>query len=142
MQGQATAGDKGQQWIAQLFKAIDGFEEAPTTFDADAFIELYGKVERAIELSGESEAQAYQLDQALFNAVSLADVDQSPLRMVVSHGLTIHHRYHADYGRGFEQAYKWCEQSREQAMPDLRYVHTYLLPPLVKNQGLGGNLDL
>ncbi len=133
---------KGQEWVAQLFQLVERHENAPEALDVDRFIELYGKVERAIELSGETEAQAFQTDQALFNAVSLHEVDQSPLRMIVSHALTIHHRYHADYGRGFEQAYQWCAQSRPQAMPDLRFLHTYVLPALTATGAVGGQLDV
>lgn len=137
-----SAAGKGQEWTARLFKLIDTYEQNPTEFDAEAFKELYAKVERAIELSGESESQAYGLDQALFNAVSITDVDASDLRLVASHALTIHHRYHADYGRGFEQAYRWCERSRGKQLPDLRYVHTYLLPVLMKKGALGNRLDV
>ncbi len=137
-----TVAGKGQEWTARLFQLIDGYEMNPETFDGEAFMDLYAKVERAIELSGESESQAYGLDQALFNAVSISDVDTSDLRMVVSHSLTTHHRYHADYGRGFEQAYRWCEKSRDQPLPDLRYLHTYILPALMKRGALGGNLDV
>jgi hypothetical protein len=137
-----SAAGKGQEWTARLFKMIDTYEETPTAFDGEGFMELYAKVERAIELSGESESQAFGLDQALFTAVSISDVDSSDLRLVVSHALTIHHRYHADYGRGFEQAYRWCERSRGKQMPDLRYVHTFLLPLLVKKGAMGGRLDV
>ena len=133
---------KGQQWVAQLFQLVEQHEKAPEGLDVDRFIELYGKVERAIELSGDSEAQAFQIDQALFNQISLHDVDESRLRMIVSHALAIHHRYHADYGRGFEQAYKWCEQSRPRTMPDLAFMKTYLLPALTEKGALGGQLDV
>jgi hypothetical protein len=140
--GESNAGDRGQQWIAQLFKMIDAYEASPTTFDGEGFMELYAKVERAIELSGESESHAFALDQALFNGVSVADVDDSDLRFVVGHALTIHHRYHADYGRGFEQAYKWCETSRAQPLPDLRFIHTYVLPRIGKKDAFGNNADV
>ncbi len=137
-----AAAGKGQQWVAQLFQLVEQHEQAPEGLDVDKFIELYGKVERSIELSGDSEAQAFHIDQALFNQVSLFDVDHSPLRMIVSHALAIHHRYHADYGRGFEQAYKWCEQSRPKKMPDLGFVKTYLVPALVEKGALGNQLDV
>ena len=65
-----SAAGKGQEWTARLFKLVDTYEQNPPEFDGEAFKELYAKVERAIELSGESESQAYGLDQALFNAVS------------------------------------------------------------------------
>lgn len=137
-----SAPGKGQQWVAQLFQLVEQHEKAPEGLDVDKFIEFYGKVERAIELSGDSEAQAFHIDQALFNQVSLYDVDHSPLRMLVSHALAIHHRYHADYGRGFEQAYKWCEQSRPRKMPDLAFMKTYLVPALVEKGALGNQLDV
>lgn len=142
MSGGENAGDRGQQWVGQLFKLIDSYEASPQTFDGEGFMELYAKVERAIELSGESESHAFALDQALFNAVSVADIDDSDLRFVIAHALTIHHRYHADYGRGFEQAYKWCETSRAQPLPDLRFIHTYVLPRIGKKDAFGNNPDV
>jgi hypothetical protein len=134
--------DKGQEWTGRLYQLIETYERTPATLSAEEFMRLYESVERAIELSGEVEAQAFALDQALFNAVSIADLDTSDLRQVVSHALTIHHRYHADYGRGFEQAYRWCEKTRQRQVPDLRFVHTYVLPLLLKKGALGGKLEL
>ena len=133
---------KGQEFVGRLYELIAEYEADPLSLDADAFGDLYQRVIRAIDLSGESTSAAFALDSALFNAVSLDDVDRSDLRTLVSHALTIYHRYHADYGRGYEQAYRWCEQSRRQQIPDLGYVHTYLVPLLLKPDAMGGNLDV
>jgi hypothetical protein len=140
--GEGNVAEKAQEWIGRLYRLIDAYEGSPAALDGAEFMRLYESSERAIELAGEQEAQAFALDQALFNAVSIADTDASDLRLVVSHALTIHHRYHADYGRGFEQAYRWCEKSRQRQMPDLRFLHTYVLPPLLKKAAFGGNLEL
>lgn len=132
---------KGQEFVGRLFHLITEYEDDPTSLSADAFADLYQRVIRAIDLGGESGSAAFALDSALFNAVSIENIDRSDLRSVVSHALTIYHRYHADYGRGYEQAYRWCEQSRRQPIPDLGYIQTYLVPALLKPDALGGNLD-
>jgi hypothetical protein len=133
---------KGQEFIGRLYQLIVEYESDPTTLEAAGFGDLYQRVIRAIDLGGESGSAAFALDSALFNAVSLEDIGRSDLRTVVSHALTIYHRYHADYGRGYEQAYRWCEQSRRQQLPDLSYIHTYLVPLLLKPEAMGGNLDV
>lgn len=133
---------KGQEFVGRLYQLIVEYENDPQSLSAESFGDIYQRVIRAIDLSGESGSAAFALDSALFNAVSLEDVDRSDLRTVVSHALTIYHRYHADYGRGYEQAYRWCEASRRQQLPDLSYVHTYLVPMLLKPGAMGGNLDV
>jgi len=133
---------KGQEFVGRLYELIAEYEASPASLSAESFGELYRRVVRVIDLSGESGSAAFALDSALFNVVSIEDIDRSDLRSVVSHALTIYHRYHADYGRGYEQAYRWCEQSRRQPIPDLSYVHTYLVPTLLKPGAAGGNIDV
>lgn len=137
-----TDANKGHEFIGRLYQMVAEYEADATTLDADGFCDLYRRVIRAIDLSGESAAAAMALDAALFNAVSVEDIARSDLRNVVSHGLTIYHRYHSDYGRGYEQAYRWCEQSRRQQMPDLSYIHTFLVPQLLKPRALGGKQSI
>jgi len=133
---------KGQEFVGRLYQLVVEYEANPMSLTAETFSDLYLRVIRAIDLSGESGSAAFALDTALFNAVSIEDITRSDLRTMVSHALTIYHRYHADYGRGYEQAYRWCEQSRQQQIPDLSYVHTYLVPMLLKPGAMGGNLDV
>lgn len=133
---------KGQEFIGRLYQLITEYEANRQSLNGDTFRDLYRRIVRAIDLGGESASAAMALDAALFNAVSVEDITRSDLRNLVSHGLTIYHRYHADYGRGFEQAYRWCEQSRQQQLPDLAYIHTFLVPQLLKPDALGENRDL
>ena len=73
---------KGQEFVGRLYQLIAEYEADPLSLDADAFGDLYQRVIRAIDLSGESTSAAFALDSALFNAVSLDDVDRSDLREV------------------------------------------------------------
>lgn len=128
-------------YVDDLFRYIDRFENEPTRFDTEAFLQTYNGVYAVFQALRQQRGQAIEVDQFFLAKIKETNLSRSDLRLLTIQILITYFEAEADIDGQSNKSYLYCRDMR-QTKRDVAYFENYLAPLLFAEAGLNWNFRL